>query len=147
MICLMYVSFARTGVTVPDVKDLVGRSARENARFGITGVLLYHDGLFMQVLEGPEADVDRLMANIRKDHRHHSVNVLYRHGIARRYFATWSMGYADFQALPEHERHYCTSLCSATELEKSDDVSNEIGRLFSVFHEAISTTAEELAAR
>jgi hypothetical protein len=92
---LAYESQASVPLTAPDLLDLLARSRENNARSGVTGILLYRHGTFLQVLEGPRAEVDGLYATIAGDSRHHEVStVLVEERPARR-FPDWTMGFAD----------------------------------------------------
>lgn len=70
---------------------LVAQAAESNRIAGITGVLLYDGGNFLQILEGEPATVDALFARICQDTRHHHVKLIERVGIEQRNFADWSM--------------------------------------------------------
>ncbi len=65
----------------------------KNLRLGITGLLLYKQGEFMQALEGEEATVRSLFATIRDDPRHQHVHLLVGLEVPKRYFPRWSMGF------------------------------------------------------
>ncbi|MCG5508749.1 ABC transporter substrate-binding protein [Ectothiorhodospira lacustris] len=72
------------------------RTARiANARSGVTGFLIYQDGQFMQMLEGPRAQVEATMARIRLDPRHEDVHIVAEGDIRTRVFSDWSMGFQD----------------------------------------------------
>ncbi|HEX8658114.1 MAG TPA: BLUF domain-containing protein, partial [Hymenobacter sp.] len=72
--------------------ELLEQSRRHNAAAGITGLLLYSDGRYVQVLEGPRDKVRALYARIRKDPRHsHLVTICEGPGPTR-WFTQWSMG-------------------------------------------------------
>ena len=71
-------------------------SARERNRHAdVTGVLLYRDGWFMQLLEGSPADVRGLYARIADDPRHGEVDLLLARACNARLMHGWRMGYAD----------------------------------------------------
>ena len=78
---------------------LLEGSRRRNADHAITGILLYRSRLFMQLIEGEEAAVTRLFANIRSDRRHDDVDLLWTDVAAQREFVAWSMA---FREIPEH---------------------------------------------
>jgi hypothetical protein len=73
-----------------------------NTKSGITGMLLYKDGQFMQVLEGPEEAVRATFRRIDKDPRHHGVMVLLKGPVEERRFPGWSMAFRDLN-LPDHQ--------------------------------------------
>jgi hypothetical protein len=90
---LAYISVA-TGA--PDDAALVRllEVARErNLRLGVTGMLVYCDQVFLQVLEGPRGAVEALFEAIRRDPRHTRVMVIHEGPVQERSFAGWSMGY------------------------------------------------------
>ena len=72
---------------------LLSDSLDYNIRWGITGVLAFGDGRFVQVLEGPDAAVDGLFCRIRDDPRHQDVRVLCVAPISVRQFPISSMAY------------------------------------------------------
>jgi len=90
---IIYTSFAEQPFSDAELDDLLDFSARYNAQMNITGLLLYGNGKFMQVLEGEAALLDALMARIKADARHRNVNVLVRAPIRTRDFSAWSMGF------------------------------------------------------
>jgi len=71
---LAYVSQALSAVGPELLKNILDTSVRNNKRDGITGVLLYHDEMFFQVLEGPKAAVQHCFARILRDRRHANVS-------------------------------------------------------------------------
>jgi len=75
---LLYRSGQLCEFTGSDMAGLLRRARDFNAGRGIGGMLLFHDGLFMQVLEGPAAAVDALYARIAADVRHCEVRLLVR---------------------------------------------------------------------
>ncbi len=78
MIELSYISTATSAMSTQDLLALLQQSRKNNADNGVTGMLLYGNGTFLQVLEGDERAVDALIANIRKDPRHTNIKMLYR---------------------------------------------------------------------
>jgi hypothetical protein len=95
MFHLIYMSTARASFSVDDLKALLEVSRRNNTAAGITGLLLYKDGHFLQVLEGERADVERVFAKILLDPRHNQVIEFFRETILEREFGDWSMAFRD----------------------------------------------------
>jgi hypothetical protein len=93
MFSLVYVSSAAREFSERDLVELLERSRAKNQRLGITGMLLYKDGNFIQALEGQAEAVDGLFTVIRRDPRHRDVIRLVRREIKEREFADWSMGF------------------------------------------------------
>lgn len=66
-----------------------------NAYWRVTGVLLFHDDCFAQILEGGSEDLTGIFAAITADPRHCEVTLLQRAPIMERAFADWSMHYIE----------------------------------------------------
>jgi hypothetical protein len=93
--------YMSTSVTLPDDDQLIEilTSARKNnLKHNVSGVLLYSEGVFIQVLEGNEADVDLIFAKIQADTRHKNIMPLIDAPIQQRDFADWTMGFATADA-------------------------------------------------
>jgi hypothetical protein len=76
--------------------ELLAQARAANEIHGITGMLLYIDETFFQVLEGEEHAVIEVYNNIQRDPRHFQVTKIIQEPIARRSFADWSL---DFETL------------------------------------------------
>lgn len=66
---------------------------KNNTERNVTGVLLYSEGTFIQVLEGEDADVDAIYARISIDLRHKHIIKLIDEPITGRSFGEWAMGF------------------------------------------------------
>jgi len=93
LVRVIYVSTADHAVDAGALEDILEASVRNNEPNGLTGMLLYAGGSFMQVLEGEEADVDATLARVRRDPRHSDVFEIDRSPIDERSFANWRMGF------------------------------------------------------
>lgn len=98
---LVYVSAAVTWFSNAELHALLDSCRAHNAQAGITGMLLYKDGNFMQALEGEELAVRALHARIVGDLRHRGLVVIDSGPAAHRQFADWRMGFADLTAAPD----------------------------------------------
>ena len=96
---IAYVSSASRDLLADDLEFIVRESRRFNEASGVTGVLLYCDGNFMQYFEGEDAAVAATWARIRASARHHHVSELMDQPIDEREFAGWGLGFA--QATPD----------------------------------------------
>ena len=90
---LIYVSIASDEFGTGELLELLRVSRENNTRDDITGLLLYKDRRFMQLLEGPETAVCATYGRIARDARHHDAAVLLQDEINERDFADWSMGF------------------------------------------------------
>jgi hypothetical protein len=93
MRCFVYVSTAVKAFSQAELEALLDVSRRRNDACGVTGMLLYVDGNFMQLLEGPEDAVAATRARIAADPRHHTLITLLHTERSERHFQDWSMGF------------------------------------------------------
>lgn len=93
MLSLVYVSSATGLLSEEELVSLLRQSRENNTRDGITGMLLYKGGNFMQVVEGPEEEVRKLVARIERDPRHRGFLKLLEESRTERQFSEWSMGF------------------------------------------------------
>lgn len=94
LIHLIYTSSATKPFSEADLIELLMKSRAKNSRVGITGMLLYTESSFFQVLEGEADKVDELAQRITQDPRHTSFVTIIREPIAKRSFGEWTMGFA-----------------------------------------------------
>ena len=90
---IVYASTATQPFSGEDLGELLTISRSNNDRLGLTGMLLYRSGRFLQVLEGPESAVKERMDVIADDPRHTAVRVLLHENLGSRQFPDWTMGY------------------------------------------------------
>jgi FAD-dependent sensor of blue light len=90
---LVYVSSAVELFSETELERLLKKSRRNNESAGLTGMLLYKDGNFMQCLEGPREAVQTLEARIRVDPRHRGMIVLLTEDDVQPEFKEWAMGF------------------------------------------------------
>lgn len=93
MIRLLYSSHAAPGLPAEALVAILATARDRNPATGITGVLVYHQGRFVQVLEGPVAAVELLMARIETDLRNTDIERLYEEDAEARLFGDWSMAF------------------------------------------------------
>jgi len=93
LVSLIYVSVAAHPMTDDDLRDILRKAREKNTRLNVSGMLLYRDGFFLQILEGEQETVDSLYATIAADERHRSVLKVEEHPIEQRTFGQWTMGF------------------------------------------------------
>ena len=122
---LAYGSSSATPFSSQDLADLLDVSRANNERVGITGMLLYRGGSFLQALEGPEAAVRDTMQRIEGDLRHGSVVPLLEELHEDRLFADWSMAFEDVSQLDAAAHpglsQYLAPLASTGTITERDD--------------------------
>ena len=108
LIYLVYVSAATKKFSKEELLALLSTFKRNNESKGITGLLLYCEEQFIQVLEGPRSTVEQLFEKIKADTRHKTVLKLFEKPIEKRCFPEWSMGFHiyDTEELDEIEGYH-----------------------------------------
>jgi hypothetical protein len=92
LVRLLYASRAVPSVDQDELLAILRKSKSHNPTLGITGVLCFSEGIFLQVLEGGRSAVNQLYNRIASDSRHTDVELLCYEEIGERRFAGWSMG-------------------------------------------------------
>jgi len=102
---LIYISTSVTLFSNEDLAELLLLSRDNNGKDDITGMLLYNNGTFLQVLEGEEGKLNMAFEKIKKDPRHKGIIKMKSGTLAERNFPEWSMGFTitvpdSYSALP-----------------------------------------------
>jgi hypothetical protein len=123
MISLTYLSTARVPFGDSELAELLEASRARNHAAGLTGMLLYAGGHFIQTLEGADEAVDTVFARIERDQRHRSIIIALREEIDARVFPDWSMGFenvddGDAQDLPGFNTYLSDGAISAKDGER-----------------------------
>ncbi|MFN3879560.1 MAG: BLUF domain-containing protein [Brevundimonas sp.] len=129
---IVYVSEATgsVGSGLMPLIDIIGVSEQNNRRDHLTGVLMRHEGRFLQVLEGARSDLNRVMARVSQDRRHDNLRILSDQPISERLFPDWAM--ARLETTPDVEAFLANGL-------KQADVPAEVDRLLAGL---VQTTAD-----
>ena len=81
------------------IESILAQSRQHNPATGITGILCYGDGIFLQCIEGGRMQVSELFGNIQRDARHKDVALLSFEEILERRFGGWAMGQVNVSKL------------------------------------------------
>ena len=127
---MVYTSAARRLMDPQELGQILAVARRNNGRLGVSGILLYEAGSFLQVLEGDEPVVRELYQTIESDERHFRVKIIEQRPIEQRSFSAWTMGFVSLDPkvirdLPQ--RHGLTSNGSL------DDASSSIVHMLEAF--------------
>jgi hypothetical protein len=95
---IVYVSTSVPPFTEAGLVTLLARTRPTNEAADVTGMLLYKDGNWLQVLEGPTQAVRDMFRKIRADRRHQDVTPVIEEPITGRLFDQWSMGFRNLSA-------------------------------------------------
>jgi hypothetical protein len=99
LVRLVYASRAVAAVDQEELVAILRKSKANNPSQGITGVLCFSEGIFLQALEGGRSAVNQLYNRIVSDSRHTQVELLCYEEIGERRFAGWSMGQVNIARL------------------------------------------------
>lgn len=90
---LMYFSAARTKFSQEELKALLEKCRENNQKNGISGMLMYYDGNFAQVLEGDYEIVKATFKKVANDPRHNQIIKVKEGYEDKRIFGDWSMAF------------------------------------------------------
>lgn len=135
LVRLMYASRAVPSVDQEALLNILRQCKTRNPEHGITGVLCYSDGIFLQVLEGGRSAVNALYNRIVADARHTQVELMSYAEIGERRFAGWSMGQVNMARL----NRALLLKYSATPTLDPFSVSGEVS--MALFEELVATAA------
>ena len=133
MLQVLYFSSAVDALSAEDLDLLLAQAQQNNQSKNITGMLLYAEGAFFQVLEGPDDTVRALLATLEQDPRHTGMITMHERAITKRDFPDWSMGYKRTEQLSDLPSAFFDLSKSALRKKTSPDLSNEVLLLMSTF--------------
>lgn len=90
---IVYSSQASESLTETDILEILRSSQRRNNQVKVSGLLLFSNRLFLQFIEGPQAEVEALFARIAADPRHHDLHILAKARSEQLLMPTWAMAY------------------------------------------------------
>ena len=128
---LVYVSRAHCLMASQQLSALLEQARKRNATLSLTGMLLYKDQSFIQVIEGPSDAVSMVFSSIQQDQRHTRISVISHEDVEQRSFKEWHMGFVnldtddhsldgfvDFFSNPSSINHLATQSSAALDLLK-----------------------------
>jgi Sensors of blue-light using FAD len=138
---LTYTSDARQLLSRPQIDHLLARARERNAQEGVTGVLLYSNGAFMQYLEGPEEGLSKIWHIIKTDPLHHQIVEQPREPVRVREFGEWSMAFRSGGTYGMSHPMQLDALLSGRFSENTRSSSESIGRLLAFWNKHRGTSA------
>jgi hypothetical protein len=93
VLCVYCSASTKTPLGSAELESLLAECRRNNSKADISGLLLYQNGSFFQVLEGEHDTVEGLFDKISLDKRHHQTKKIIFEPIDARSFAAWTMGF------------------------------------------------------
>ncbi|MFK7892236.1 MAG: BLUF domain-containing protein [Granulosicoccus sp.] len=132
---LLYISAASKDFSEEELSELLTKARESNENLNVSGMLLFHEGSFIQALEGDEQAVKSLYEKISKDTRHTESRVLFRGYQKERHFAGWSMGfYRSRQSVRENVEGFHHFLATGL-LKHGDDDGSATRKALLAFRE------------
>ena len=139
LVRLLYVSRAVSQDSAPAIESILHASRSHNLNHGITGILCYGGGVFLQAIEGGREAVNKLYNHIIEDPRHTDVVLLHYEEITERRFGGWTMGQVNLSKLntsivlkyserPEFDPYSVSGKVSLALLEELMATASIIGR-------------------
>jgi len=131
---LIYLSAAVREFSKEELLEMLASFRKQNAANNITGMLLYKDGYFQQLIEGSEEAVKFLYERICLDERHRGITTLIEGFEEERQFSDWSMGFCDLNSeeaakIPGYSQFLDTSL-SDDRFRSNPDIGRRFMLLF-----------------
>lgn len=118
---LVYCSSAKTLFSREQLLELARKANQFNQTVGISGLLLYYDGSFVQVLEGEESQVNSLYEKIIQDKRHSNAIVVSCKIVRQREFSEWGMAATEFSQSQHREAMSLLSLPESIEFQHIEE--------------------------
>ncbi len=92
-LCQLIYFSERRDLGAGGIQPILDASREANPESDVTGVLLFNQQYFLQLLEGSRREVTATFCRVAKDPRHDNIALMSVHDIDVRDFPTWSMGY------------------------------------------------------
>lgn len=138
---LIYLSSETDSFNEHELIHILEGSIKRNEKRGITGVLLYSGGNFIQLLEGPKEEVESLFQEICADKRHTKIIRLMAEYSDKRDFPGWKMGFRKITAtMAEQNISGFSKLLEGDELAEHEmqNLSKKVKVLFNTFRRVAS---------
>jgi hypothetical protein len=140
LMSLAYVSRASHFMTGAELLSLLAHSREFNQRHGVTGMLIYCDGSFFQVIEGSRKVLDRLYGNLLGDSRHQDLRRVLYQAISQREFADWRMAFKQFETADAISVPGFSRLLSEPLEPHSESGASEVASMIHMFRKIFDRT-------
>ncbi len=121
---IVYVSIATSELNKEMLAQIEQIAQKNNRQNGITGILVHGNKSFMQIIEGREDKITKLMSTIYTDTRHHSIEILRQEFIPSRQFSNWHMRLTQLSEIQMRHGVICDELFQ--EKNKKDKLIDQI---------------------
>lgn len=143
---IMYFSAARDVFSPEKLDGLLAVSRRNNLRDGVTGLLMYHDGSFLQVLEAEAQVLDACYRRIERDPSHCGLLKILDSQVDGRLFGDWSMGFARPEDLSRQDDKAVTAMHQIIrDLPRIAGTDRRVATLMKTFFRSFPDYAHKIA--
>jgi hypothetical protein len=101
---ICYISDSRESESIENVKRIYDKAKQNNSKRNITGILIYQNGNYLQVLEGDEKYVDLTFSKIKFDPRHKNIIKVINNSIEQRIFEDYNFGFSVVKSSEEFKQ-------------------------------------------
>lgn len=106
LVYFLYISAADPDVSFEDLAEILASSKKYNDAHGVSGMLLFKSGSFLQVLEASRAEMTRVLERIMGDPRHRNMIAILSGELEKRKFPDWSMGFVNMEEVINSDVYY-----------------------------------------
>lgn len=139
---IVYISAAVRPFLRDELTELLLECRLNNRKEGITGLLMYHDQQFFQVLEGAIDKLEGIYKKICSDHRHRGIVTLQKGRSAQRHFAQWEMALVELSNSSDLFQGQFVNLCRLREHQSYEELNAD--PVVSVFAKTFLADIREL---
>ena len=133
---VVYTSAAAREMDPDELRTMLVGARRRNRARGVTGVLVYHDRMFMQAMEGPRSVVQALLSTISLDERHRGLLVMLNEAASARRFTDHAMAFRNITGDPLPEG-FSDLLHRERDAALFGDSRDRVHRLLTIFADTI----------
>jgi len=137
---IIYLSKSSRALHPQEIEILLSTSRNNNIDNDITGILLYTQGYFLQILEGPLRNLNELLKRITNDDRHHQIRLLCRKKITNRKLPKWTMGFYS----PEEDNRTLNSTIESANKSTIEDTIDSYSSLQNYINHQIDSESIKL---
>lgn len=139
---IVYSSEASRVMSITDLDKILDTARTQNDANGVSGILLFGDGQFIQVLEGESEAVEETMNRVAGDTRHKNVTILLKRPVEGRTFGGWRMGFMSDGNCITRAQDELTKIRSVDEVvgESNGDYVIDLIHKFTTEHSDINGT-------
>jgi hypothetical protein len=105
---ICYISSSNVNESINNIKNIYKKAKENNLKNNISGILIFHKGNFLQVLEGKTENVNTTFNKIKNDTRHNNIIKVININIDERIFEDYNFGFtivktsSEFKELNEY---------------------------------------------